>query len=117
MADNDDVDETFVGPHDPFGISRFSRNSQAAILKENTDEFNRGYVQYPENENCDDSEDNCDQNTLENFEQESDKIQKIAVNMCCSKHFIRHYHEENGGGYGWDPEKLNTVDPVNFKVP
>ena len=41
----------------------------------------------------------CFRNTLNEYNQEAEKIQKVAVNML-ERHFIRQYHEDTKGGHG-----------------
>jgi len=50
-----------------------------------------------------------------NYLNETKKIQEYGKKMCCSKHFVRNWHEGNGGGHGYDPKKLNDFNLENFR--
>ncbi len=36
-------------------------------------------------------------------------IQTLGNKMCCSGHWVRNFHEENGGGHKWTPTKFQNI--------
>ncbi|MCY4644581.1 MAG: hypothetical protein OXB88_08175 [Bacteriovoracales bacterium] len=38
----------------------------------------------------------------------------IASRTCCTGHWVREFHEENGGGHHWLPGKMQSLDKRNF---
>lgn len=38
-----------------------------------------------------------------------------AERTCCTKNWVRHFHEDNGGGHIWDSDKLQKIKNKNFK--
>ena len=52
---------------------------------------------------------------INEYNDEFKKIHAYGKKMCCSKHFVRNWHEGNGGGHGYDPKKLNDFNLENFQ--
>lgn len=42
-------------------------------------------------------------------------LSKINERTCCSGHWIRHFHQENGGGYRWGPSKHQRVQKEGLR--
>jgi len=42
-------------------------------------------------------------------------IQTLGSKMCCSGHWVRQFHEENGGGHKWDASKLQNFPTTTLR--
>ena len=49
------------------------------------------------------------------YENEYKKVQIMGKKMCCSGHFVRNWHERNGGGHGYTNDKVNDFNLKNFQ--
>ena len=38
----------------------------------------------------------------------------IAEKTCCTGHWVREFHEDNGAGHYWHPNKMQSIDKTNF---
>lgn len=96
----------------PYSDSRrYSRNATVADLM--------GDPNYPplvsaRRNNCGSSQDTClsFENEIRN---QWRTLSAMNERTCCSGHWIRNFHEDNGGGYNWAASKHQNIDKRGFR--
>ena len=49
------------------------------------------------------------------WENQHNTFATTAERTCCSGHWIRHFHPDNGGGYSWQASKTQTIPKESFR--
>tara|TARA_B100000925_G_scaffold284707_1_gene260057 strand:- start:2692 stop:8022 length:5331 start_codon:yes stop_codon:yes gene_type:complete len=93
------------------GLNIIAHNSKADV---DTD-THRMVMRSPTDGDCGFPADPDDCSDISKYNNEFKKIQEYGKKMCCSKHFVRNWHQSNGGGHGYDPKKLNDFNLENFQ--
>ena len=52
---------------------------------------------------------------ISDYQNQFVKVQEFGKKMCCSQHFVRNWHDSNGGGHGFKKDKLNDFNLKNFQ--
>jgi len=52
---------------------------------------------------------------LEQVKAQYENLDKLNERTCCTKHWVRSFSEDNGGGHAFSPSKMQTIDKAMFK--